>query len=231
MQLHTHEWGTGDRIAVLVHGIMSDHRTWRRVGPALAERGYRVIAVDLRGHGASPRGPYSDALFADDLVENLPADAELALGHSLGGMALSLAVERLRPKRAVYSEPAWTRGNTQLPLDPALFAEFKRATPQMVRSFNPRWEEADVELELATVGAWDASSALALSDGHREERIPERAVVPSLVQVAGEGFLFTEADKERVAARGFEVRTVESTAHVIHRDDFDGFMKSLEGWI
>ncbi|MEU7255977.1 alpha/beta hydrolase [Streptomyces rimosus] len=231
MQLHTHEWGTGERVAVLVHGIMSDHRTWRRVGPALADHGYRVIAVDLRGHGASPRGPYSDALFADDLVETLPVNVELALGHSLGAMALSLAVERLNPKRAVYSEPAWTRGNTRLPMDTAFFAEFKHASPQMVRSFNPRWEEADVQLELATIDAWDEAGALALSGSYQEERIPERAVVPSLVQVAGEGFLFTESDKERVAARGFEVRTVEGAAHVIHRDDFDGFMKSLDGWI
>ncbi|MFH8406187.1 alpha/beta fold hydrolase [Streptomyces sp. NPDC018019] len=231
MQLHTHEWGTGDRVAVLVHGIMSDHRTWRRVGPELADRGYRVIAVDLRGHGASPRGPYGDTLFADDLVETLPAEVELVLGHSLGAMALSLAVERLRPRRAVYSDPAWTLGNTELPMDPALFVEFKRASPQMLRSFNPRWEKADIELELATIDAWDPATALALSGSHFKERIPERAVVPSLVQVAGEGFLFTEGDKERVAARGFEVRTVEGAGHTIHRDDFEGFMKSLDGWI
>ncbi|GAA3272619.1 hypothetical protein GCM10010493_57940 [Streptomyces lavendulae subsp. grasserius] len=69
MQLRTQTWGEGDRLALLVHGIMSDHRTWRRVGPALAGRGYRVVAVDLRGHGASGRGEYSPELFADDLVE------------------------------------------------------------------------------------------------------------------------------------------------------------------
>ncbi|GCD38432.1 alpha/beta hydrolase [Streptomyces chrestomyceticus JCM 4735] len=231
MQLHTQEWGTGDRVAVLVHGIMSDHRTWRRVGPALAARGYRVIAVDLRGHGASPRGPYSDELFADDLVETLPSGVEVALGHSLGAVALSLAAERLRPRRAVYSDPAWTLGNTERPMDPALFVEFKRATHQMIRSFNPRWEEADVEIEMATIEVWDPDTALALSGNDLRERIPERPVVPSLVQVAGEGFLFSEADKERVAARGFEVRTVEGAGHTIHRDDFDGFMKSLDGWI
>lgn len=107
VQLHTHTWGEGDRIALLIHGIMADHRTWRRVGPALAERGYRAIAVDLRGHGASGRGEYSPEAFADDVVETLPAGAELAIGHSLGGLTLSLAVDRLKPKRAVFSDPAW----------------------------------------------------------------------------------------------------------------------------
>lgn len=111
MRLHTTTWGSGDRTALLVHGLMADHRTWRRVGPALADRGYRVIAVDLRGHGASDRAPGPEAYrpddHADDLVETLPAGAELAIGHSLGGLVLARAVERLAPARAVYSDPAW----------------------------------------------------------------------------------------------------------------------------
>nr|BFE86321.1 hypothetical protein GCM10020093_089220 [Planobispora longispora] len=56
MRLNTCEWGSGDRVAVLIHGIMASSRCWWRVGPALAERGYRVVAVDLPGHGGSPRG-------------------------------------------------------------------------------------------------------------------------------------------------------------------------------
>lgn len=104
MRLHTTSWGSGDRIALLVHGMMADHRTWRRVGPALAERGYRVIAVDLRGHGRSGRaaGPeeYRPEDHADDLVETLPAGAEVAVGHSLGGLVLARALGRLASRRA-----------------------------------------------------------------------------------------------------------------------------------
>ncbi len=42
-------------LALLVHGVTSSSRTWWRVAPALAGRGFRVLAVDLRGHGASAR--------------------------------------------------------------------------------------------------------------------------------------------------------------------------------
>ena len=59
MKLHTREWGAGHRVAVLLHGTMADSRAWWQVGPALAGRGYRVIAVDLPGHGRSPRCPNS----------------------------------------------------------------------------------------------------------------------------------------------------------------------------
>ncbi|MEU9117378.1 alpha/beta hydrolase [Streptomyces sp. NPDC048483] len=231
MKLHTHEWGAGGRTAVLVHGMMSDHRTWHRLGPALADRGYRVIGVDLRGHGRSPRGDYRAELFAEDLVDTLPAGAELALGHSLGGVALSLAVERLRPQRAVYSDPAWSLGGTGQVVDPAVFLAFKDADREMVRSFNPRWDDADIDLELATVAAWDTGTALALSGDHLIDRTPVRPVVPSLVQIAGEGFLFTEEAAKELRSRGFEVRTVPGAGHTIHRDDFEGFMAGLEGWV
>ncbi|MFI0224549.1 alpha/beta fold hydrolase [Streptomyces lydicus] len=231
MRLHTHEWGTGERIAVLVHGMMSDHRTWHRVGPALAGRGYRVVAVDLRGHGLSPRGEYGAELFADDLVETLPARPEVVLGHSLGGLALSLAVERLQPRRAVYSDPAWSLGRVGQPVDPAVFVPFKTADRAMVAGFNPRWDDTDVGIELATLALWDTGTARALSAEHLRDRTPEKPVVPSLVQIAGEGFLFTDEAAAELAARGFEVRTVPGAGHTVHRDDFDGFMTGLEGWV
>ncbi|MGX2993883.1 alpha/beta fold hydrolase [Streptomyces sp. JNUCC 64] len=229
MRLHTHEWGTGDRIAVLVHGIMSDHRTWRRVGPALADRGYRVIAVDLRGHGASGRGPYRAESFADDLVETLPSGAELAVGHSLGGLALSLAVERLAPARAVYSDPAWRLGGS--PLDREAFARARGATRADLMALRPDWEPADVDVELATVRVWDPETVEGFTGVNAVDRIPERPVVPSLVQVADPSQLVPESLAARLAERGFEVRTVPGAGHSIHRDDFTGFMESLKGWI
>jgi pimeloyl-ACP methyl ester carboxylesterase len=47
---------SGDAVepVVLLHGFSDNANTWRRIVPPLAER-YRVIALDLRGHGRSSR--------------------------------------------------------------------------------------------------------------------------------------------------------------------------------
>ncbi|MDQ4036621.1 MAG: alpha/beta hydrolase, partial [Chloroflexota bacterium] len=49
-------------------------RTWWRVGPALAEHGWRVIAVDQRGHGRSP--PIDGVATAESMAAALAATLE-----------------------------------------------------------------------------------------------------------------------------------------------------------
>ncbi|PVE13333.1 alpha/beta fold hydrolase [Streptomyces scopuliridis] len=232
MRLHTRTWGEGDRVALLIHGIMADHRTWRRVGPALAARGLRVIAVDLRGHGATARGDYSMELFADDLVETLPAGAEVAIGHSLGGLALSLAVERLAPGRAVYSDPAWCLPRSEGELDgPRALARAKTLSREDITALNPRWETEDIDVELETLAVWDENTAFGLAPAFGADLLPAAPVVPSLVQLAGSSVMISPANAAELERRGFQVRTVAGAGHTIHRDDFDGFMASLDGWI
>ncbi|MBT2443781.1 alpha/beta fold hydrolase [Streptomyces sp. ISL-36] len=235
MRLHTTTWGSGDRIALLIHGIMGDHRTWRLVGPALAERGYRVMAVDLRGHGASGRaeGPegYTPREYADDLVETLPAGAELAVGHSLGALTLAAAVERLGPRRVVYSDPAWYLPAGEDGYRPELFTQAKLLTREHIRKFNPRWAEEDLDIEMETVRLWDERTAHALVEFAGREMWPDKPLVPSLITLADPSMLVSPAKARMLQERGFELRTVVGAGHTIHRDDFDGFMAALEGWI
>jgi len=87
------EHGRADAPAlVLVHGITESREAWAPVVPALAEQ-WRVIAVDLRGHGESERRePYDALTIATDLdsvVRSVAVDAPLLVGHSLGGVVVS----------------------------------------------------------------------------------------------------------------------------------------------
>jgi pimeloyl-ACP methyl ester carboxylesterase len=97
-------------LAVLIHGVTSSSRTWWRVGPALAHRGFRVVAVDLRGHGASPR-PVAGLVAADlaaDVAETV-ADAAGVAGDPGPGSASPAAGGASGPGPAVPPAAAASR--------------------------------------------------------------------------------------------------------------------------
>lgn len=89
--------GAGPAI-VLVHGITESRRTWDPLVAPLIAAGYRIHAVDLRGHGDSSKvGPYDLATMAGDLGAVLAhegLDDALLVGHSLGGAVVSALAAR-----------------------------------------------------------------------------------------------------------------------------------------
>lgn len=73
---------------VLLHALGEQPETWDEVAARFATR-FRVVAIDLRGHGASTwPGTYSFSLMRDDVLGALDAldlhDLVL-VGHSMGG--------------------------------------------------------------------------------------------------------------------------------------------------
>lgn len=90
------EQGTGPTV-VLIHGLGSCKEDWEAQIPALAAH-YRVLAVDLRGHGQSdkPKNGYSIKQLAEDIrafLEAMQCNKVHLIGFSLGGMtALQFAV-------------------------------------------------------------------------------------------------------------------------------------------
>jgi 3-oxoadipate enol-lactonase len=111
-QLHYEDYGHGAPL-LLVHGLGSSTLDWEEQTAVLAAH-YRVIAIDLRGHGRSdkPVEHYSIAGFSEDLValiEHLKLNPVHLVGISMGGMVgFQLAVDRpelLRSLTIVNSGP------------------------------------------------------------------------------------------------------------------------------
>ncbi|MCB0963340.1 MAG: alpha/beta fold hydrolase [Acidimicrobiales bacterium] len=87
--IHAIERGSG-RPLVLIHGITLRSDVWAPQLRDLADR-YRVISVDLRGHGESRAGDagYGIDRLADDLATllcELDLRGAVVVGHSMGGM-------------------------------------------------------------------------------------------------------------------------------------------------
>ena len=128
------EAGSGDHLALCLHGFPELHFSWRHQMPLLASLGYRVWAPNQRGYGASSR-PVGVAAYAmDHLVADVAAlfDASGAktltlIAHDWGGaVAWHFAISRVRPlaRLVVMNLP-----------HPVCFAEALRHGPQRRRSW------------------------------------------------------------------------------------------------
>ena len=86
---------------ILLHGGGQTRASWGGAGRALARVGFRVVNLDLRGHGESdwaPGGAYGLDLFAADTVAvaRTLARPPILVGASLGGISsLLVAGERM----------------------------------------------------------------------------------------------------------------------------------------
>jgi pimeloyl-ACP methyl ester carboxylesterase/NAD(P)-dependent dehydrogenase (short-subunit alcohol dehydrogenase family)/aryl carrier-like protein len=91
-------WGEENNPLILcLHGILEQGAAWHEVAVRLAERGYRVVAPDLRGHGRSDRvgqgGSYNLLDFLADIdaiAEQLTDQPFTLVGHSLGSVIAAM---------------------------------------------------------------------------------------------------------------------------------------------
>jgi pimeloyl-ACP methyl ester carboxylesterase len=91
-------------VVLLLHGMVSDATTWDRAIEPLAALGYRVIALDLLGHGESdkPATGYGLADFAaliNAFLDEQGISSAVIGGHSLGG-AIAMQFAHHYPTRS-----------------------------------------------------------------------------------------------------------------------------------
>jgi pimeloyl-ACP methyl ester carboxylesterase len=104
--------GEGERVLVLVHGLLMNRRMYEPLAPYLARRGNRVICIDLLGHGRSDRPEdlrlYSMPRFARQVVallDHLELPSAVVGGTSLGAnVGLELAVRHPQRARGLFIE-------------------------------------------------------------------------------------------------------------------------------
>jgi pimeloyl-ACP methyl ester carboxylesterase len=173
-------YGEGERVLVLVHGLLMNRRMFDRLGPELAARGSRVICVDMLGHGRSDRPEdlrlYSMPLFARQvaaLLDHLEQPAAVVGGTSLGAnIALELASRQPERARGLFIE---------MPvLDNALSAVAATFTPVLL---GLRWARPFFEgVSLFTSAVPRTSYLIDIGlDWVRQKPGPSRAVLEGLL--------------------------------------------------
>jgi pimeloyl-ACP methyl ester carboxylesterase len=248
--LSTRSWGEAGCLAVLVHGVTSSSRTWWRVGPALAGRGFGVLAVDLRGHGASPRAAAGLAVadLADDVAETVAVaggPVDLLVGHSLGAL-VALEVVGRHPgfaRRLVVEDPPGAVSVDWAGLAAGIEADTARAVadPEGLRrellAANPAWPPGEAERRVADLADCDGP---AVADAVRPgvafdlPALLAAARLPVLVLLAEEalGSNLTGLDrKAAVEAVAEGAIRVLPAGHSLHREALDAWLAALDAWL
>jgi len=87
--VHYADFGGSGKPVVLVHGLAGSRLNWLAVAPALAAD-HRVFALDLIGHGLTPRAGRKATLanhrrVIDGFIERVAGEPSLLIGNSTGG--------------------------------------------------------------------------------------------------------------------------------------------------
>ncbi|MFC4395634.1 alpha/beta fold hydrolase [Arthrobacter sedimenti] len=152
---------------VLLHALGDTAGDWGTIAAGL-EPGFRVFAIDLRGHGGSGRpGKYSFELMRDDVVAVLDAldlHDVILVGHSMGGVVAYLVAlaQSGRLARLVVEDapPPYPRTRTlperppgELPFDWAVVTAVAGQVNDPLRRWWPRLPEIMVPTLLIGGGA------------------------------------------------------------------------------
>jgi pimeloyl-ACP methyl ester carboxylesterase len=244
------------RRALLIHGLSSLAHTWWRVGPALAEWGWEVTAINQAGHGGrAVAGPLDFDVLVDAALEQYPIGPDLLVGHSLGAVTALALVTRLPGWAAtvVLEEPpgmpeaigaevgsmiaASVRANA------AAVAADRAAVEDWVRHDCPRWTEEDVYWAVDGIAQMDASAfALWLEQmAGRGEGLNTAAQIAGLTPVptvlaalsehgfAEGGSALVGTDRQAVQDYLPPEKFLEIVGgHCLHRDDPAAWLSAVE---
>ena len=241
-------FGKGDVTLVFVHGWSCDSRYWRYQIPCFWKK-YRVVTVDLAGHGNSEqnRKVYTLEAFAQDIkavVEDINAKKVILIGHSMSGEIVARA-SVLMPDRVIGIVGADSIQNVEdtMPKEQfdsmtnAMQTDFKAEVQSFVSSMMgknicPELEKWIID-DMSCQSSYVAISAFkeyvtkfenkGIANMFREVKVPVRCVNADLWP--------TSPEVNRKYMPSFEVTYVKNCGHFIMLERPEEFNKNLGRYV
>jgi pimeloyl-ACP methyl ester carboxylesterase len=237
-------------LIVFLHGAGMDHSVWALQARALAYGGFRVLAVDLPGHGGSQGPPLESVAALAGWTAALIAAAggrAALVGHSMGAL-IALATAARDPEKV--SALALVGVGARMPVHPDLLASAKAGTHDAIdmmslwglggpatRGGSPSpglWMLGGVAhlLERAPEGALHAD--LAACDAHAEALADAARVSCPTLLLLGERDQMTPLKSGRALAEkiaGAQTRVLAGAGHMLTVERPDETLAALRAFL
>lgn len=238
--------GNGKPAIVFVHGWCCSKSYWDAQVSHFRQK-YKVVAIDLAGHGKSGFGrtDWTMAAFGKDIVavvDKLGLDQVILVGHSMGGSVILEAARRM-PKRVVGLVGVDTfrnieRKRTQTQVDEihaGLRANFVEATSNAVRGmFTSTSDSTLVEKIVANMSAFPPEVGLGELKWYfdyvylNNELIRALQEVQAPIRCINSDTEPTNVEAGRRHASSFEVAYMSGVGHFVMMEDPETFNRLLE---
>lgn len=240
-------------VVCFTHSLASDSGMWAEQMAQLLGAGYRVLRLDMRGHGGSDpvAGDYTMSALADDIalaLDFLKIDRVRLIGLSIGGMigqAFAIAHGHRLVSAMLCDTAPQTPPGAQAGWAPRIEAVKQvnslavLADPTMDRWFTPafkprkpeRWKEIHATIAGTTPAGYLGCSA-AILDFDFVAKLPT-VKVPTLV-VCGAGDEGTPpAGNKRIAELipGGRYEEIPDARHFPNVEQADAFNRIMLGWL
>ncbi len=241
------------QVVCFIHSLASDSGMWAEQLPPLLAQGYRVLRLDMRGHGGSDpvAGGYTMAQLADDVaaaLDFLAIPRVQLIGLSIGGMigqAFAIAHGRrlvsamlcdTAPQTMPGAKEAWapriaavTKANSVAPLADATMERW------FTDAFKPRkpgrWQQIHATIS-GTAPAGYLGCAAAILDFDFTPKLPAMTA-PTLVVCGADDQGTPPAGNRKIAALlpGARYEEIPDARHFPNVEHPETFNRIMLGWL
>ena len=206
----------------------------------LADKGWQVLAADMRGHGESGRGDgdFSFNALLGDLAEALPKSPDVLLGHSFGGTLAQIGVlnDLFTPGALILEDPVSVFEDQETPRAMLDWDEVNLPTTiDGLLAVNPGWTALDAAWKLVSIQQVSFDDARAAFAGNApwdlrpdaarlSSKLPTVWVFPDISRFVPASDMIRLQDETPHGS----VAIFNGAGHSIHRDETAAFVDIVE---
>ncbi len=237
-------YGEGEPALIFVHGWCCNRSVWKNQVPYF-EKEYKVVTLDLAGHGASgpERDVYSMEAFGEDVaavVRQIQASQVVLIGHSMSGIVIIEAAEIIPDKVLALIgidtmqdfEETYTPEQIEEHLKP-FRDDFKTTVDSFVRGMFVEGTDPELMDDVAGMmsGASQKTGVSAMEEMMKMSYITDPPHIKVPVWCLNADLWPTKPEVNRKYVPEFNLRLMPDRGHFIMLEDPDEFNRELDGII